>query len=293
KSQHKLAEMYGIGKTQVRCILKRKTEFIITFEQNEGSVRKRFHAAFCYEDVDDLTWQWFQQMCSKRTIIRGIIIQEQARKFAMALNNEGFKASNGLLNRFKARHNINCSIILGEKCSVDPVIAQDYKVRIPELTCGYKPEDVYNMDESSVIFCVLPSRTLAIHGEECANSTKSKDCITMSVCCNMDGNFETSIFTGSSKPRCFKNYVLDSLPLMLTNKKAWVTSAIFMEWVQKMRTASRHVLLFLDNSPVHPHELPHLSKSYMFLPASTSSVLQPLDQGIIQNIKMHYKKRLL
>ena len=59
-----------------------------------------------------------------------------------------------------------------------------------------------------------------------------------------------------------------------------------------MRAKCRKVLLFLD------HAGPHMKDTYsnvklLFLPPNCTSVLQPLDQGIIQNIKANYRKRLL
>jgi hypothetical protein len=52
-----------------------------------------------------------------------------------------------------------------------------------------------------------------------------------------------------------------SLPVIYrNNKKAWMTSAIFEDWItrfdKKMRQQNRHVLLFLDNAPSHPQIIP-------------------------------------
>ena len=75
-----------------------------------------------------------------------------------------------------------------------------------------------------------------------------------------------------------------------------MTTELFNEWIgnfnKKMSAQNRKVLLMLDDAPSHPKK--DLSNvKCLFLPANTTSVLQPLDQGIIQNVKMHYKRKLL
>lgn len=59
-----------------------------------------------------------------------------------------------------------------------------------------------------------------------------------------------------------------------------------------MRIQGRRILLFLDNSSTHPHLAPSNIK-LLFLPPNTTSKLQPMDAGIIQNVKLVYRKLLL
>ena len=76
-----------------------------------------------------------------------------------------------------------------------------------------------------------------------------------------------------------------------------MTSSIFEEWLTrfnaKMRAQDRRVILLLDNAPSHPTHFQLSNVKLTFLPPNTTSVLQPLDQGIIQNIKMLYRRKLL
>ena len=52
------------------------------------------------------------------------------------------------------------------------------------------------------------------------------------------------------------------------------------------------MLLFVDNAPSHPAtELGNVK--LVFLPANTTSKLQPMDQGIIQTMKLKYRKKQL
>lgn len=81
-----------------------------------------------------------------------------------------------------------------------------------------------------------------------------------------------------------------------SNKKAWMTSLLMKEWLNslndRMRLANRHILLFLDNAGSHPHlELSNVTLA--FFPPNTTSILQPMDQGVIRCIKVHYRKHLL
>ena len=75
-----------------------------------------------------------------------------------------------------------------------------------------------------------------------------------------------------------------------------MTSALMEDWLKwldrKMRHQGRKILLFLDNAPSHP-AVRLQNVKLQFLPANTTSVCQPMDQGIIQTVKLKYRKRQL
>lgn len=51
----------------------------------------------------------------------------------------------------------------------------------------------------------------------------------------------------------------------------------------------RHVVLFIDNCPAHP-KIDNLRSVKLFFPPNATSVLQSMDQGIINSVKVHYRK---
>ena len=75
-----------------------------------------------------------------------------------------------------------------------------------------------------------------------------------------------------------------------------MTSFIFEDWLNSInmqfKNQKRKVLLFIDNAPSHTEsELSNIK--LIFLPANTTTITQPLNQGIIKNFKVFYRKKLV
>ena len=91
---------------------------------------------------------------------------------------------------------------------------------------------------------------------------------------------------------------MDTLPITYcSNQNAWITGMIFREWFSKwdsvLRGNGRRILLFLDNCPAHPRINSLTNIRLEFLPANTTSLIQPLDQGVIKNLKCFYRQEVV
>ena len=56
---------------------------------------------------------------------------------------------------------------------------------LPQLIQTYKPEDIYNCDETGIYYHAMPEGTLAETLESVSGSKKAKDRITALVCTNV------------------------------------------------------------------------------------------------------------
>ncbi|KAI8487194.1 Tigger transposable element-derived protein 4 [Branchiostoma belcheri] len=113
-----------------------------------------------------------------------------------------------------------------------------------------------NTDETGLYYRALPKGTLAHKPEPVSGSKKAMDRISVLFACNMTGTEKlTPLVIGSSKnPRCFRG---------------------------------KH------NCTAHPHDVDLRNIRLVFLPANNTSIIQPLDQGIIRNFKALYRSQLM
>lgn len=249
--------------------------------------------------VDQLTFAWLCRARAKQIPVSGKLIKAKAKEIAFELNIPHFKASNGWLQKFLKRNNIALKTTCGEAASVNKGQVDDWIQRLPAIIQDYEPKNIFNTDETGLVFQALPSKTYALKREKCIGGKLSKQRITVLHCCNMLGHKEPLLIIGKSrKPRCFKNVGPGGLPVKYeSNKKAWMTRNIMKGWLgsfdNKMRREDRKILLFLDNATSHTTDVRLKNIKLIFLPPNTTSICQPLDQGIIKCFKTFYRQYVL
>ena len=85
--------------------------------------------------------------------------------------------------------------------------------RLKILISGYKPEDVWNTNETGCFYRALPNKSLAEVKKGCRGGKKGKERLTISFFVNAAGGREPPTVIGkSANPRCFKGLSAKSNP---------------------------------------------------------------------------------
>ena len=151
------------------------------------------------------------------------------------------------------------------------------------------------MDETGLFYRLLPNQTLSTQKKE-SGTKKSKERVTIGLCANATGTdkLRPILIGKSKKPRPFKNFEPSLYVDYQYNKKAWMTSPIFCDWMDKLNTRmkneGRNIALVIDNASSHGKETQWSNVTVFFLPPNTTSKTQPMDAGVIRNFKCKYKK---
>lgn len=201
-------------------------------------------------------------------------------------------------------------LIQGESSSADTGAAAKYPDQLKKIIeeGGYSPDQIFNADETALFWKRMPQRTYIAKNQKSASGHKSaKERICVLLCSNAAGTLITKPFVinKSLNPRAFKGIEKNHLPVHFrANSKAWMTTSLFLDWFNncfckeveefvKKKNQSFNILLILDNCSSHPQSLSNKNVRVEFLPPNTTSVLQPLDQGIIFQFKQAYLKMRL
>jgi hypothetical protein len=282
----------------VSNIKKRSSEYLGNFNENAPNYKYRKLKSTENEEINKAVFDWFKRARTCNIPISGPILQEVALKFAQGFKIQNFTASNGWLECFKRRNQIVFRVLSGEQQSADFVSANDYKQKLPQICTNYKPQDIFNADETGLFYRALPEKSLVEKFEKCKGNKMLKERVSILLCANAKGEkLMPLVINRFFKPRCFKNLLIKDLPVIWkSNSNAWMTSAIFEEWLinlnRKFVKEKRNVLLFVDNCSSHV-EMELSNIKICFLPPNTTSLIQPLDYGIINTFKRHYRKYVL
>ena len=311
---------FNIGKSTIYDILSRKEVVEKEVCELGNALSKKMFRIRRGDtpELDEAVMEWFCNIRAKKKPVSGLLLQQKALVFSkmiiheieskesmqngmnLALCNKlrRFTASNGWLQGFKHRHHLKSYSTCGDSGEVELGSVILSRERVTKVAAKYAPADIYNCDETALFWKCIPERTLERIGSSTLQGRKQpKDRVTVLLCCNLTGSdMRKPLVIGKFwTPRCFKGIDRNILGVdYRANASAWMTGALFSQWLCTFdKSLHRGILLIMDGAACHqiPTGLKHIE--VVFLEPNTTAVCQPLDQGIIQMLKVSYRKRLL
>jgi hypothetical protein len=203
---------------------------------------------------------------------------------------EKFSASNGWLEAFRRRNNINFRALCGESANVDKEAAHDWKRHLAAVVEGYAIEDQFNTYETAVFYRKLLRKSMVFKGESCKGGKFAKERLSIMLCCSATGEkLKPLVIGNAARPRAFKQNSVtpDNLPVTWKHYKAWMTTAVFGDWLNQlnetMKKKKGRIILFGDNATSHVVSKKLCNVHVKFLPPYLMSELQPFNRDNSSN----------
>ena len=179
-----LSTKYGISVGAVSNAIKNK-EKLLNVEKNKQKFK--YLSKEKNEKLNEIVLKFIQSANATKVPINGPVIQVFAKETANEMNLNGFKASNGWLEKFLKRNSIKFSTISGESADVSQEVVDEWTSGLSALTEGFDPKDVFNFDESALFYKIMPKKSYLTKNSDQFGGKKSKNRLTIGLCCSMTG----------------------------------------------------------------------------------------------------------
>ncbi|KII70176.1 hypothetical protein RF11_01629 [Thelohanellus kitauei] len=132
-SYRRLAEITGVPKSTIFRVLRQESQLReeLVYQEGQAGTSKRKREGKDL-DVAETLDKWFFIVNGKGVNINSPILKAKSEEFAKRWGRNDFKATNGWLLRWRARHNIRFKKANGENGSVDNETAEQWETtKIP------------------------------------------------------------------------------------------------------------------------------------------------------------------
>ncbi|XP_066471472.1 tigger transposable element-derived protein 1-like isoform X2 [Tiliqua scincoides] len=318
KSVMVIARQSGISHSTIATILKNKEKVLDAVKGSAllKSTRLTKTREGPISEMEKLLMAWIEDQTQNCVPLSNVMITAKAKSlFAMLKEKAGpdydveFTASSGWFKRFKIRCSLHNVKVSGESVNADAKAAEEFLETLDKLIVqdNYFPEQIFNMDETSLFWKRMPERTF-IHREAKAmlGFKAFEDRITVLLGSNVVGyKLKPFVIWHNENPRAFKHINKHTLPVYYrSNRKSCMTQILFQDALLNCYASEMEkycsennipfkILLLVDNALGH---LPfigdlHPNIKVVFFPPNISSLIQPMDQGVIAAFKAYYLRR--
>jgi hypothetical protein len=300
----------GLAKSTVRTIRNNADRIKESAKSGIRASAKRifYSRSSTMERMEKKLSMWIEDQNQRHLPISMLVVQAQARSIYEDLskddNAKPFNASSGWFWNFTKRYNFHTIRVSGEAAPADPVAAEEFIKELQHIIekGGYLPKQIFNINETAVFWKRMPSRTY-ISQEDAA----AKDKFTLLLGGNAEGDYKLKpvMVYYSANPCALKGYVKHLLPLhFYSNTKGRVTGSLFIDYLtSKLEGELREycarenidfkILLIVDSAAGHPTIIQDLCEHIhvAFIPPNSTSLIQPMDHGVIATFKTYYLKK--
>ena len=249
-----VATRYGISRGLLGDWIRNRVDIFKAVHSDQVNVKRE--APVHFPKTEAAIVKWLHTSRDGDVGISSPILLSQALELNKAFpDKSGFIGSDGWLTRVKSRHNIVSRKLVGEANSVNTEVVDSFRADVAnDLVTGYPVEDIYNADEAGLNYNAASNKTLTFKGDNGHGTKRDKRRISVLFCANMTGTDKRKLMVigYAEKPRGMPKHRKRPVPYRW-NKKAWMTSAFFEDWLNEWNTElaeeGRKIALVLDNVP--------------------------------------------
>ena len=160
-------------------------------------------------------------------------------------------------------------------------------------------ENFFKADKTTLFCRLLPDRKIERNFVTAAWKKFSRDRVTFLLCCSATGEKLPPLVTAEyESPRCLRRIGHKKLRCSYKGfRNALMTASLWSTGLSELKSRmvlqQRHTFLFVDNVTPHCMNAELLNIRIVFILPNCTSLLQPMDLGVIWSFKYMFRRMLL